>query len=111
MYERRVNRLYEGCLVEARVPAVLAEHFLRHVGGERPPVDDERADVFFSCDFRRDRVQHRSLRPAVAVEYDDVLETVLRQAFENLFYEGAIGRLRYLKRARISLHAARDAVR
>jgi hypothetical protein len=46
----------------------------------------------------------------VSVEDDDVAEAVLRQPFQHLLDEGAVGRLGDLERAGVRLHAAGDAV-
>jgi len=55
-------------------------------------------------------VQDRGLRPAVAVDDDDVLEALPRQAREHIRQVGAIGCLADAEPARVGVQAASDAV-
>src|SRR6202167_120164 len=64
------------------VAAVFSENLTGDVVGQNPPVDDERVDFIFQRDVLRELLQDGNLW-AVAVEDDDVLETVVNQSHQH----------------------------
>src|ERR1700736_4651020 len=91
MHQLRIDGLDERVFVPARVPAVFAEHLERHVRADSPPVGDQRANVVRAPGFFGEIVEDSGLRSAVAVDYDNVLESLTRQAVENAAEESAVG--------------------